>query len=171
MSQFCKAIRFHIIPDVWMYSQKTFRSCVCAKSVRLRLTLCDAIICGPPGSSGHRIHTGVGCPALFQAMSLTQGFNPSLLHWQANSLPLVPPGKPHYPQLAMRRHWTRMWYEAGRSIICTFSGETKYDHNRMNTVWGLYVFPKNVNFVLSYLKKSAISLFNFLRITVGQIKN
>ena len=36
-------IWFHIIPDVWMYSQKTFRSCVCAKSVRLRLTLCDAI--------------------------------------------------------------------------------------------------------------------------------
>ena len=42
-------------------------------------------------------NTGVGCHALFQRMSLTQGPNPcllSLLNWQVGSLPLVPPGKP-----------------------------------------------------------------------------
>ena len=38
-----------------------------------------------------------GLHAPLQGISLTQGFNPCLLclqHWQANSLPLMPPGKP-----------------------------------------------------------------------------
>ena len=41
-------------------------------------------------------HTGVGCHILFQIFP-TQGLNPRLLHllhWQAGSLSLVPPGKP-----------------------------------------------------------------------------
>ena len=37
---------------------------------------------------------GVGCHALFHEIFLTQGLNLCLLHWQACSLPLVPPGKP-----------------------------------------------------------------------------
>ena len=40
---------------------------------------------------------GVGCHALLQGIFPTQGSNPCLLHllhWQAGSLPLVPPGKP-----------------------------------------------------------------------------
>ena len=59
--------------------------------------------CSPPDSSGDvrgdspDKNTGVGCHALLQEIFLTQGSNPSflcLLHWQADSLPLVPPGKP-----------------------------------------------------------------------------
>ena len=57
--------------------------------------------CSPPGSSVHGNspgkNTGVGCHALLQGIFLTQGLNLSLLcllHWQAGSLPLVPPGKP-----------------------------------------------------------------------------
>ena len=41
-------------------------------------------------------NTGVGCHALLQEIFPTQGLNPHLLlllHWQACSLPLVPPGK------------------------------------------------------------------------------
>ena len=41
--------------------------------------------------------TGVVCHSFLQRLFLTQGLNPclsSLLHWQAGSLPLVPPGKP-----------------------------------------------------------------------------
>ena len=34
-----------------------------------------------------------GLPFLLQGIFPTQGSNPSLLHWQADSLPLVPPGK------------------------------------------------------------------------------
>ena len=33
-------------------------------------------------------NTGVGCHSLLQGIFLTQGFNPRLLHWQVNSLPL-----------------------------------------------------------------------------------
>ena len=57
--------------------------------------------CKLPGSSVHgilraRILEGVATP-YSRGPSLTQGSNPrllDLLHWQANSLPLVPPGKP-----------------------------------------------------------------------------
>ena len=41
-------------------------------------------------------NTGVGCCALLQGIFHCQGLNPCLLcllHWQAGSLPLVPPGK------------------------------------------------------------------------------
>ena len=55
----------------------------------------------PPGSSVHGIlqgkNTGVGCHALHQGIFPTQGRNPRLLHllhWQAGSLQVVPPGKP-----------------------------------------------------------------------------
>ena len=41
--------------------------------------------------------TGVGCHALLQGIFPTKGSNShllNLLHWQADSLPLAPPGKP-----------------------------------------------------------------------------
>ena len=63
------------------------------------------ILCDPMGhsllsSSVHGIlqaRTGAGCRVPLQEIFSTQGSNPSLLcllHWQAGSLPLVPPGKP-----------------------------------------------------------------------------
>ena len=48
----------------------------------------------PWGSPGR--NAGVGCQALLQGIFPTQGSNPHLLcllHWQAGSLPLAPPGK------------------------------------------------------------------------------
>ena len=47
---------------------------------------------------------GVDCRSLLQGIFLTQGSNPHLLcllHWQVNSLPLEPSGKP----LAILRFW------------------------------------------------------------------
>ena len=44
-------------------------------------------------------NTGVGCYALLQGIFLTQGSNTPLLHllhWQAGSLPLAPPGSPNW---------------------------------------------------------------------------
>ena len=71
-----------------------------AKSLQSCLTLCNLmdLACQPPcprDSPGR--NTGVGCPTLLQRIFLTQGLNLSLLfllHWQAGSLPLAPPGKP-----------------------------------------------------------------------------
>ena len=45
-------------------------------------------------------NTGVGCHFLLQGIFPSQGLNPHLLHplyWQADSLPLAPPGKPQLP--------------------------------------------------------------------------
>ena len=57
--------------------------------------------CSPPGSSVHGDFPGknieVGCCTLLQRVFPTQGSDPCLLlllHWQADSLPLVPPGNP-----------------------------------------------------------------------------
>ena len=78
------------------------QSCVCVCSVaKSCLTLCDPMDCSPPGSSVHRGSSGknirVGCHALLlQGIFMTQGLNPCLLrllHGQAGSLPLAPPGK------------------------------------------------------------------------------
>ena len=74
------------------------------------LTLCNTIDYSPPVSSIHGIfflrkNTRVGCYFLLQGIFLTQGWNtpppyPRLLnplHWQTDSLPLAPPGKPLLP--------------------------------------------------------------------------
>ena len=74
---------------------------ICAKLLQSCPTLCDPMDYSLPGSSVHGIfpgkNMGVDCYFLLQGIVLTQGSNPSLLsllHWQAGSLPLAPPGKP-----------------------------------------------------------------------------
>ena len=66
--------------------------CMCAQ---LCPTLCSPVDCSMPGSSVRWIsrNTRVGCHFLLQGMLLSQGLNPPLLHWQADSLSAVPPGK------------------------------------------------------------------------------
>ena len=74
--------------------------CACAKSLQSCPTLSTPwtvarqLLC-PWDSPGK--NTGVGCYAFLQRIFLIQGLSPHilhLLHWQAGSLPLVPPGKP-----------------------------------------------------------------------------
>ena len=50
-------------------------------------------------------NTGVGCHTFPQGIFLIQGSNPHvfcLLHWQAGSLPLAPPGKPCMPSTCQK---------------------------------------------------------------------
>ena len=68
---------------------------------QLCLTLCDPMGYSPPGSSVHGVFQARilewGCYFLLQGAFLTQGLNPCLLcalHWQVDSLPQSPPGKP-----------------------------------------------------------------------------
>ena len=84
-------------PTLWMING----SCVCATSLQLRPTLCDPLDHSPSGAlcpwDSPGKNTGVGCHVLLKGIFLTQGSNPCLLcllHWQAGSSPLVPPGKP-----------------------------------------------------------------------------
>ena len=62
--------------------------------------VCDPMDCSLPGPSVHGDppgkNTGVGCHVLLQGTFLTQGSNLCplhLLHWQAGTSPLAPPGK------------------------------------------------------------------------------
>ena len=73
--------------------------CVCTKSLQSCPTVCDAMDCSPSGSSVHGILQAriLKWVAILQGIFPTQGSKPHLLcllHWQAGSLPLVPPGKP-----------------------------------------------------------------------------
>ena len=73
-----------------------YTGCVCSLA-QLCPSLCGPTDCSSPGSSAHGIfqarNTGVGCHFLLQGVFSNQGSNPHLLcllHWQADSLPLVP---------------------------------------------------------------------------------
>ena len=50
--------------------------------------------------------TGVGCRTLLQGMLLTQGSNPRLLNWQADSLPVAPPIYTYLRSLCCNRKFT-----------------------------------------------------------------
>ena len=75
------------------------RGCVlthfsCVKIFQTLWTVAHLLLC-PWGFS--RQEFGMGCHALLQGIFLTQGSNwcfLRLLHWQAGSLSLAPPGKP-----------------------------------------------------------------------------
>ena len=57
-------------------------------------------------------NTGVGSLSLLQGIFLTQGSNQSLshlLHWQAGSLPLVPPAKPLLTTAIMGKSLNLFW--------------------------------------------------------------
>ena len=76
--------------------------CTRAKSLQFCPTLCDPMDCSLAGSSVHGDspgkNTGVACHALLQGIFPAQGLNLCflyLLHWQAGSLSLAPPGKPY----------------------------------------------------------------------------
>ena len=83
------------------------------------VTLCDTMgYCSPPDSSVHEIfpgkNTGVDCHFLLQRILLTQESNLHLLrllHCQAGSLPLIPPGKPIFLYGMMQFH-TRCFGES-----------------------------------------------------------
>ena len=72
---------------------------VCMQSHFSHVQLCNPMDCRLPGSSVHGDSlgksTGVGCHGRLQGIFLTQESNPHLLyllHWQAGSLQLAPPG-------------------------------------------------------------------------------
>ena len=92
----CVYICMYVYLYLYMYV------CMFTKSLQPYVTLCDPMNCSPPGSSVHGDspgkNTGVGFHALLQGFFLTQESNlhfSCLLHWQASSFPLAPPGKHH----------------------------------------------------------------------------
>ena len=72
---------------------------MCAKSLQLFLTFCDHMDCNPLGSCHGILQARIleWAPLPSPGIFPTQGWDLHLLplpHWQAGSLPPVPPGKP-----------------------------------------------------------------------------
>ena len=61
---------------------------------------------------------GVGCHFLYQGTFSTQGSNPSLLHWQANSLTTEPPGKTLLVICTLKQFFTSSSIERNLVLIC-----------------------------------------------------
>ena len=78
---------------LWSPGESPENACLClvmSNSAASR-TVTARLLC-PWGSP--RKHRGVGSHFLHQDIFPTQGSNLCLLHWQADSSPLAPPGKP-----------------------------------------------------------------------------
>ena len=78
---------------------------VCVPSLQSCVTLCNPTDCSTLGSSLHGIFQGK-MPSS-RGIFLIQGSNPHLLHllhWQAESLPLAPPGKLHKVMVTADSH-------------------------------------------------------------------
>ena len=101
---------------------------VCAKLFQLCPTFWNPMDRRLPGSSMHRIHQE-SFLALLHGIFPTQGLNLHLLHllhWQAGSLPLAPPG---HDKKKKRRLWRRPWQDG--YIFCS---------KKCNILTSLYYF-------------------------------
>ena len=106
----------------------------------------------PPGSSVHGIlqtrNTGVGSHSLFQGVFPTQGLNQHLLcllHWQAGSLPLAPPGKPR--QYLLLGTFSVIFGAFLKSLASLF-GEICQNHSKILTASSriaLIIHPRSLN--------------------------
>ena len=90
--------------------------CVRAESPRSCLTLRDPVRCTPLGSSVHGILQAriPGCVGVLSSRGSSQPrIKPGLLrllHWQAGSLSLAPPGKPNSMDLPTVCCWKKIFY-------------------------------------------------------------
>ena len=94
-----KTLLLNWLTHCGMVNLYQWRACLYIKSCQSCLTLCDTMGCSPLGSSKKfsRQNTGVCCHALLLGIFSNQGPNPwlsGLLHYQVDSLPLLPHGKP-----------------------------------------------------------------------------
>ena len=124
--------------------------CVLCLVAQWCLTQCDPMDRSPPGSSVHGDcpgkNTGVGCPALLQGISPTQGSNLGLLHCGRILYCLSHQGSPWilgwvaYPfsrGSSQSRNWTGVSCIAGGFFT---SWATREAH------WALYVSSKSVSY-------------------------
>ena len=80
------------------FKNLNLRACALSHSVRPDSLRPRGLLC-PWDSPGK--NTGVGCHFLLQGIFPTQGWNPGLLHWQVDSLPLHHLGK--HPQNSVEK--------------------------------------------------------------------
>ena len=94
----------------WVQSLGMCRCCLVAQSC---LTVCNSIDYSHQAFLSMGMDTGVGCHFLLQRIFLTQGWNPRVLHWQADSLPLSHLGS----LIVLSEHWLWSRLPIGRSSV------------------------------------------------------
>ena len=115
---------------------------LCVKSFQSCLPLCDPMDCSPPDSSVHgiflaRILGWVAMPS--SRVFPTQGLNPGLLcllHWQADSLPLTPPGK-LFNTMVINLHSILFFPHLWETASCCFDdgGKSNFIHNSSSILY------------------------------------
>ena len=79
-------------------------------------------------------NTGVGCHFLLQGIFPTQGSNLCLLHWQAGSLPIAPPGKPKVTRRSSKcKGHTMMMTGKKRGLGAHFLQEASFLVHQLST--------------------------------------
>ena len=81
-------------------------------------------------------NAGVGCHFLLQGIFLTQGLNPRLLHWQANSFPLSHLGSLIIVIGSLKTNtlmYDRVTIQRLRRMFCLWAG-TSWSHKRQNNL-------------------------------------
>ena len=115
-------------------------ACVRAKSLQLCLTLqphglYPARLLCPWDFAGK--DTGVGCHVLLQGIFPTQGSDPRLLHWQADSLPLVLSRKATYSSAAAAK-LLQSCLILGDPVDCSLPGSSIHGISQARGLeWGL----------------------------------
>ena len=98
--------------------------CVLAKSLQSCPTLCDPLDCSPPA----KLFSPWDSPGILEWLAMPSSRGSSwprdwtlvsgiCLHWQAGSLPLVPPGKPQSPIGACITCRQKLWDNAANIYI------------------------------------------------------
>ena len=89
----------NILYCIYSFIYSYIHFCFCCLVAKTCVTLCDPMKYSMPGSSVHGIFSGrnpgVSCHFLIQGILPTQGWNPHLLPWQEDSLPLSNEGSLH----------------------------------------------------------------------------
>ena len=112
----------------------------------------------PWGSPGK--NTGVGCHALLQGVFPTQGSkNLCLLHWQAGSLPLAPPGKSQN-KINCDHYWFfTLWPVCSHYFLTSSLYGNRWENSGNNVRLYFWGAPKPLQMVTAAMKlKDAYSL-------------
>ena len=99
----------HECARTWVCTHAVCVSALKRQNTEESSVLCDPMDCSPPGSSVHGILQARilewGAISFSRGSSQPRDRTLSLLHWQAGSLPLVPPGKPHKRHNYKSKSW------------------------------------------------------------------
>ena len=145
--------------------------CMCAKLFQSCPTLCNPMNYGPYGSSVHGI-SRTRRPE-WSAMPSSRGSPPPrdwtcvlcLLHWQAGSLPLMPPGKPiapsflHLPSTLARLLWLFFFFFSflsAQEVLASLDSRSTLSPWHLSISSALAIFPPDTDMGYSLISFKSV---------------